>query len=284
MDTRKHSRKKTLVFLVSIVLHTLLIYIVFFDTTPHKKQQSIQQKQSPKHKEMLAAILAQSQQPAPATVMFKNPSSDFAKATTDRQAPPKPKPQPKPEAPKKEIPTPTRIKQLQSIPIKHKMVQARTDPSRNPYRRKYTPQLRATLKNLTQGYLQSKHNERGAMPNSALDMKQLTRQRYTTRVWTMLKNSFRSHAQVIHINTNVKTRAVLSITLGKDGSLLNMLLKHTKRTNNIQQIEKTLLTAAKTTGLYPPIPNEFDSQTITLNFPLAIDAKAGFHKYELFYN
>ncbi len=141
-----------------------------------------------------------------------------------------------------------------------------------------------TLGDIARGFIKSIHQEKGANPGTVLDSDQLARQRYGTRVWTLLRHSYQAPRMPTHLFNNLSTDAVLVLTIKKDGSLANIELQHRNKTHDLKEIESILAKAAKTAGLYPPIPQQFNVDTITLSFPLGIRCHEGVHMYDLLYN
>ncbi len=141
-----------------------------------------------------------------------------------------------------------------------------------------------TLAQITQGFLKSMYQERGETPAHELDALTMARQAYTSKVWHILRQSVNAHKRYITLQSNVNSNTVLSMLIRKDGTLLDIKLERPLANRDVEAIEQTIVRAATTTGLYPPIPAQFHADTITLRFPLNIRGHEGMHSYELNYN
>lgn len=141
-----------------------------------------------------------------------------------------------------------------------------------------------TMGDIARGFIKSMHQEKGANPGTVIDSDQLARQRYGTRVWTLLRHSYQATRVPTHLFKNLSTDAVLVLTIKKDGTLAQVELQHPNKTHDLREIESILAKAAKTAGLYPPVPQQFNVDTITLSFPLGIRCHEGVHMYDLIYN
>lgn len=137
-----------------------------------------------------------------------------------------------------------------------------------------------TLGDIARGFIKSMHQEKGANPGTMIDSQELARQRYGTRVYTLLRHSYHATRVPTHLYNDISTGAVLVLTIKKDGTLANVELQHPNKTLDLREIESLLAKAAKTAGLYPPIPQQFNVDTITLSFPLGISCSRGVHLYD----
>lgn len=141
-----------------------------------------------------------------------------------------------------------------------------------------------TMGQIAQGFLKSLQQQAGHNPGTTIDAEQLARQRYGTRVWTLLSNSYRATKMPTHLLGDITTQAIIVLTIKKDGTLLNIEMQHPNKSHDLREIESIILKAAKTAGLFPPIPNQFNVDTITLSFPLGIKGHQGVHVYDFMYS
>ncbi|MFI5332644.1 MAG: hypothetical protein ACHQVS_00925 [Candidatus Babeliales bacterium] len=139
-----------------------------------------------------------------------------------------------------------------------------------------------TMADIAKGFLKSMAQESGGKPTS-LNAEQLARQRYGTRVWSLLRQSYNAYKSPTQLLDDIHTHAVFVLTIDKVGKLVSAELQHPKKTLDIIQIERSLLNAVYKAGLFPPIPKQFDVDTITLSYPLGIRGHAGTHMYDLIY-
>ncbi len=139
-----------------------------------------------------------------------------------------------------------------------------------------------SIGDITRGFLQSQQQEHGRTPQG-LDGESLARQRYSTRVWSILKNAYRAHRAPTYLLSDLSTQANLVLQLNKRGQLISISLEHPNKTHDLYEVEQLIVRAAKKAGLYPPIPPTFKADTITLSYPLMISIKEGVHTYDFIY-
>lgn len=140
-----------------------------------------------------------------------------------------------------------------------------------------------SLGQITQGFLKSVQQEEGLNNPPQMDADRLAAHQYATRVWNIIKNSFLSDQNMLHLSHNIDTMAYLVITIAQQGNLIDIHLEANKITPAFRQIEEMICTHAKKAGLFPPLPKRFSIAQKTFTFPLHIQGQEGFHTYRLSY-
>ena len=138
-----------------------------------------------------------------------------------------------------------------------------------------TPAQAQALSKLAQGFMQSMSAELGHSPSD--DPTQLAHQRYMTKIWNNLKQTMNAEDNILAVTNNVDTRAVLVLTINKQGKLLNAILRHSRKNPDINKIENMLLTNAHKVGLFPPLPESFKRDEVTFVMPMHLRAHQGVH-------
>jgi len=138
-----------------------------------------------------------------------------------------------------------------------------------------SPANAQALSKLAQGFMQSMNAEFGGKPSN--DPKQLAHQRYMTKLWNNLKQAMNAENNVLALNDNIDTQAVLVLTINKQGKLLNALMRHPRKTNDIQKMETMFITNAHKVGLFPPLPESFNREEVTFVMPIHLRAHQGIH-------
>jgi hypothetical protein len=294
MQAYNSSRKRLLILGISCLFHCMVMLVLLRinnQTITHQPDthQDIQE-DIKSQLDYESSILAQSPYEQGATVMLKEEPISTEPETTQpitqaQQEPEVEQPaaqQTPPEAIPDNIPA-------QALP--HENTPTDTPPVQQPIKKKKNRKSTGssgsqnmTLAQVTQGFLKSMYQERGATPTTHLDAQTLARQAYSSKVWHILRQSVNSHKRYITLQNNVNENSVLFITLRADGSLVEAYLERPVTTSDLRAIEQTIQKAASTTGLYPPIPAQFHADVITLRYPLNIRGHQGMHSYELNYN
>ena len=140
-----------------------------------------------------------------------------------------------------------------------------------------------SLGQITQGFLKSVQQEEGLNNPPHMDADKLAAHQYATIVWNIIKDSFRSDPNMLHLSQNIDTMAYLVITLTKKGKLIDIHLEGNKINSAFRQIEAMITSHAKNSGLFPPLPKRFNVPQKTFTFPLHIQGHEGFHSYRLSY-
>jgi hypothetical protein len=138
-----------------------------------------------------------------------------------------------------------------------------------------TPAQAQTLSKLAQGFMQSMNAELGNKPSN--DPTQLAHQRYMTKLWNNLKQTMNAENNVLALSDNIDTQATLVLTIDKKGKLLNALLRHPRKTSDINKMESMLLSNAHKVGLFPPLPESFKKDQVTFVMPIHLRAQQGIH-------
>ncbi len=131
------------------------------------------------------------------------------------------------------------------------------------------------LSKIAQGFMESMCAELGNAPSN--DPTQLAHQRYMTKLWNNLKQAMNAENNVLALASNVDTKAVLVMTINKQGKLLNALLRHPHKTMDISKMESMLITNAHKAGLFPPLPASFKREEVTFVMPIHLRAQEGIH-------
>lgn len=138
-----------------------------------------------------------------------------------------------------------------------------------------TPAQAQMLSKLAQGFMQSMSAELGNQPSN--DPTQLAHQRYMTKLWNNLKQTMNAENNVLALSDNIDTRATLVLTINKQGKLINAMLRHPRKTADINKMESMLLTNAHKVGLFPPLPASFKRDEVTFVMPIHLRAHQGIH-------
>ena len=140
-----------------------------------------------------------------------------------------------------------------------------------------------SLGQIAQGFIKSVQQEEGLNNPPHMDADKLAAHQYATKVWNIIKNSFRSDPNMLHLSQNIDTMAYLVITLTKKGKLVDIHLEGNRVNSAFRQIEAMITSHAKNSGLFPPLPKRFNVPQKTFTFPLHIQGHEGFHSYRLSY-
>lgn len=138
-----------------------------------------------------------------------------------------------------------------------------------------TPAQAQALSKLAQGFMQSMNAELGGKPSN--DPTQLAHQRYMTKLWNNLKQTVNAENNSLSLANNLDTQATLVLTINKKGKLINAVLRHPHKTNDIQQMESMLISNAHKVGLFPPLPESFKKEEVTFVMPIHLRALQGMH-------
>ncbi len=150
-------------------------------------------------------------------------------------------------------------------------------------RKKVSAQAAAALGSLAQGFVKSMQKEQCTKPTIQTTIDDMTRQRYTAKVYKMIHRAVNVRKRMLHLSDNLSTQAVLSITLDKKGVVRDVRIEHPHKTNNLRTIEQELCEATRSAGLYPPVPAIFNVEVLTLRFSINMECNEGFHSYHLSY-
>lgn len=138
-----------------------------------------------------------------------------------------------------------------------------------------TPSQAQALSKIAQGFMHSMHAELGGRPSN--DPTQLAHQRYMTKLWNNLKQTMNTEHNVLALSNNLDTQATLVLTINKQGKLVNAMLRHPRKTDDILKMENMLLTNAHKVGLFPPLPESFKKEEVTFIMPIHLRALQGVH-------
>lgn len=140
-----------------------------------------------------------------------------------------------------------------------------------------------TMKDLAQGFLKSFENERGRKPDRELNSMEMAIQSYTTKVYSILKQSVACESKPLTMAKAISAPAEFVLVIDKTGKPLSCEFKHPLPSHELMPVEKILKRAALNTGLYPKFPRLIDKDTITISFPLNVEIQEGTHVYKLLY-
>lgn len=147
-------------------------------------------------------------------------------------------------------------------------------------RKPLTPAQAQALSKFAQGFMQSMNAELGGKPSD--DLAKLATQRYTTKIWNYLKQTFNAEKNLMVLSKNVDTYIVLKITLNKQGKLIDTACDGPQRTQDVVKFEDALLTAVRRTGLFPPMPDSFKKEEMTVVIPIRIKLAQGIGNVSLY--
>lgn len=187
--------------------------------------------------------------------------------------------------------------QIQEAPVDHTVLAAEKDleaeiqdeikekvmpePKPRP-QQKQAQSFGLSLGQIAQGFVKSMQQEEG-LNNPQMDAERLAAHQYATRVWNIIKNSFKADANMLHLSQSIDTMAYLVITIANNGRLIDIRLEGNRVNNAFRQIESLISTHAKKAGLFPPLPQRFNVAQKTFTFPIQIQGQEGFHSYRLSY-
>jgi hypothetical protein len=166
-------------------------------------------------------------------------------------------------------------------------------PQRKRKRTKQKPQL--TLKDITKGVfknikehtpqsktlLENDTTTAGIQPQSIPDAKDLALHAYRTKTFNVLQGSVQGTTMHLH-NSIDNVTVTLSITVDKKGVLKDLTIIHDNKTESMLRLEALMKKAAQTAGLFPPIPDHLNKDTMTHLYRMVINARAGTDTYYLY--
>jgi hypothetical protein len=152
-----------------------------------------------------------------------------------------------------------------------------------PARQKTTNHDRTKLIELTQGFLKSMQQEAGHNRPAVNDIRQLSLQMYTSKIWHIIKQSFLAEDNSVHLSRPVQVQTQLVVTIDKEGKLRDIALLYPQHMTEVRLIERLIISRAQQAGLFPPLPNSVTAATKSFSFPLFIKGEAGVHSYSLSY-
>lgn len=155
----------------------------------------------------------------------------------------------------------------------------KTKPQQSPKNIQKT----VSLGQLAQGFLKSMQQEEGINNPPQMDVDRLAAHQYATKIWNIIKNSFRADHNALHLSQSVDTMAYLVITIAKSGKLIDIHLESNTINHGFKQIESLIVTHAQKAGLFPPLPSRFAVAQKTFTFPIRIQEQEGYHTYHLSY-
>lgn len=152
-----------------------------------------------------------------------------------------------------------------------------------PARQKTTNHDQTKLIELTQGFLKSMQQEAGHNRPAVNDIRQLSLQMYSSKIWHIIKQSFLAEDNSLHLSRPVQAQTQLVVTIDKEGKLRDIVLLYPQHMPEIRLIERLIISRAQKAGLFPPLPNSVTAATKSFSFPLFIKGEAGVHSYSLSY-
>lgn len=158
--------------------------------------------------------------------------------------------------------------------------QAEPTPKKRVVQRK---KQQLSLSKITQGFMRSVQQEEGINNPPAMDAERLAAHQYATKLWNIIKNSFRGENSALHLAHAIDILAYLVITIAKNGQLIDIHLEANQITSEFKQIEALLVSRAQKAGLFPPLPQRFGVPQKTFTFPIRLQGQAGYHAYHLSY-
>ncbi len=150
-------------------------------------------------------------------------------------------------------------------------------PRRRRRRRRAEGEPRVTMAQLAKGFLKSMEQERGLTEVHEKDMHNLAQHIYATKVW----NHFKSVINAERIRPNnqkyLNVYTTITIVLGQKGELLGFKFQHypSDSEREVCELEGLFAHALKRSGLFPPIPKQFDVDSITLHASLSVQLPPG---------
>jgi len=140
-------------------------------------------------------------------------------------------------------------------------------------RPRITPAQAQALSKIAQGFMKSMNAELGGKPSD--DLTQLARQRYTTKLWNCLKQTFNAERNFLILSKNVNTYLVLKITVNKQGKLIDTAFDNQKLNPELLKFGNVLLASVHKVGLFPPLPESFKKDEVTFVMPIHVRLSQG---------
>lgn len=140
-----------------------------------------------------------------------------------------------------------------------------------------------SLSQITQGFMRSIQQEEGHNNPPEMDAERLAAHQYATKLWNIIKNSFRGENSALHLSHAIDLLAYLVITIAQNGQLIDIHLEANQITPEFKQIEALLVARAQKAGLFPPLPQRFGVPQKTFTFPIRLQGQEGYHAYHLSY-
>jgi hypothetical protein len=301
MEQYRISKGRTLiVLLISLLLHFALVMLILWQSIAQWHQQSIMMQHEIDDETYIAQQLLSSGQQQPATVLFQDEAPSGSETTqTDEiieeqesehieqlfeektKTPAELQPDLQAEATTQTTiipePAPTQMnaekpQEIQKPRTKKKKIKHKRTNNKQPI----------TMADVSRGFIKSFQQEAGHN-NASRDMKQLSLQVYTTKVWNLIKTAFLAGDSNLHLPEAVSTHTQLTLTIDRSGKLINIGLDYPKHITALRNIERLLITRAQQAGLFPPLPANVKGASKTFSFPLFIQGQPGFHSYSLGY-
>jgi hypothetical protein len=152
-----------------------------------------------------------------------------------------------------------------------------------PARQKTTNHDPTKLAQITQGFLQSMQQEAGFNQPAVQDIRQLSLQMYSSKLWHIIKQAFLAEDNSIHLSRPVQAQTQLVVTIDRDGKLRDIALLYPQHMPELRLVERLIVSRAQHAGLFPPLPNSVTTASKSFCFPLYIKGEAGVHSYSLSY-
>jgi hypothetical protein len=270
---RISKRESSLIFLLTCIIH-LTIFIIIFYHHPHEWQQLLPMLDQNDY--LVQQILSSGQQPA--TVLFQDDVEEepqMVKAEDDITQALEPSEDMQETIQEQEQ---TNRSDVVTISSPQEDEAVATRPKR--HKKKVTKRDKVTLTQISQGFIKNAQQEAG-YNSAARDMKQLALQIYASKVWNLIKNAFLVGDSCLHLPQSINTQTQLTLTINREGTLVNIKLIYPKEITELQNVERLLISRAKQAGLFPPFSAQMQGETQQFSFPLRIKGEQGFHTYAL---
>jgi len=137
-----------------------------------------------------------------------------------------------------------------------------------------------SLADIAQGFIKSMHHERGT-DKYEQDTKKMSEQIYASKIFNMLSQAFKTESETLFSPRAISTKALLIISIEKDGRLAHIELQHPRKTPELQNMEQLFITTAHKVGLFPPLPQSFNADRATFSLYIKIDLEKGMGRYFL---
>lgn len=137
-----------------------------------------------------------------------------------------------------------------------------------------------SLADIAQGFIKSMHHERGT-DKYEQDAKKMAEQIYASKIFNMLSQAFKTESETLFSPRAISTKALLIISIEKDGRLVHIELQHPRKTPELQNMERLFISTAHKVGLFPPLPQSFNADRATFSLYIKIDLEKGMGRYFL---
>ena len=302
-------KRKASIICLTFLLHLLLLLLFFHHYVAHKDHAHTMPSPLDDDDIYMVQQLLSSGQQEPATVLFQDdaPSgealpekqealeTDLEELHTPKEMQQEEAPDEKPEEPGNDAPQDEPIEEevniaplLEEVHAAPAMAAPQKKAPPKPKikrirpREKTTNKQQITFADISHGFIKSMHQEAG-YNQATKDMRQLSLQVYTSKVWHLIKQSFLAGDNSIHMPHAVDTQTQLLLEIDRTGKLLHIQLLYPPQIPELRKIEQLIIKRSQQAGLFPPFPPHIKANSKVFCFPLHVSGQEGVHNYSMSY-